>query len=54
MPEDYYQWLDTFDAEFDDRLGRVLRGPMWSGQSSDCVGDPLTVQLLFMIVFSFA
>ncbi|XP_061170730.1 uncharacterized protein LOC133180178 [Saccostrea echinata] len=45
IPEDYYQWLETLDAEFDDRLGRVLRGPMWSGQSSDCVGDPLKARV---------
>jgi hypothetical protein len=35
IPDDYYQWIETLDAEFEDRLGRILRGPMWSGQSSD-------------------
>jgi hypothetical protein len=43
IPDDYYQWIETLDAEFEDRLGRILRGPMWSGQSSDCIGDPLKV-----------
>ena len=43
IPEDYYQWLETLDTEFEDRLGRLIRGPMWSGLPKCDVGDPLKV-----------
>ncbi|VDI34886.1 Hypothetical predicted protein [Mytilus galloprovincialis] len=45
IPDDYYQWLETLDAEFEDRLGRLIRGPIWSGLPSSDVGDPLKARV---------
>ncbi|XP_071126583.1 uncharacterized protein [Mytilus edulis] len=45
IPDDYYQWLETLDAEFEDRLGRLIRGPMWSSLPSSDVGDPLKARV---------
>lgn len=45
IPDDYYKWLETLDAEFEDRLGRLIRGPMWSGMPSEDIGDPLKVKI---------
>ncbi|CAG2230903.1 unnamed protein product [Mytilus edulis] len=45
IPDDYFQWLETLDAEFEDKLGRILRGPMWSGQPANCIGKPLEARV---------
>lgn len=45
IPHDFYQWLETLDAEFEERLGRLIRGPMWSGLPPSDVGDPLKVYI---------
>ncbi|XP_021363619.1 uncharacterized protein LOC110456903 isoform X1 [Mizuhopecten yessoensis] len=37
--------VGNLDAEFEDRLGRLIRGPMWSGLPSSDVGDPLKARV---------
>jgi hypothetical protein len=51
IPEDYYQWLETLDTEFEDRLGRLIRGPMWSGLPKSDVGDPLKVNKYKLLLY---
>ena len=46
MPDDFRSWLLTLDAEFDGRLIKMLRGPMWSGLSPEEIGNPLMVQFI--------
>ncbi|CAC5363788.1 unnamed protein product [Mytilus coruscus] len=49
IPDDYFQWLKTLDAEFEDKLGRILRGPMWSGQPANCIGKPLEIPAIKLL-----
>ena len=36
-------WLESMDAEFEGRLLRMIRGPMWSGLDKKDEGNPLKV-----------